>query len=442
MGTLAVEISDDYGQTWVTRGRRTGDQDEYWHEGVIDLTPCVGSVVKIRFTATTGNGYNSDIAIDDIAIGGPPSARVVYPSDRNVVWRTGEYTMVRWSGFRPTYLMIELYKGNIPIKTIIDSVMNMGQMMFGLATAPLGSDYRVKVTSLSSPLQEDYSDHCFTITDEPSLEAALDLPLVMGVTTGGDVNWFGQRAEYCPGRDVDAAQSGAISFGQETWMRMTIDVPASSGWVHSNGRHVAKVMLTFSGSTSTSRWNVVSLGTLVAGSRCPLPLSGQANTCWNGGTTNGIPGTTYREVPLGSIKSLSSFHRIHMAEHDMSPRMELVVEFLPGVPFRGWPCDYGQAEQGPGEKRPISGRWGESAQVCLSSVNRTTLGLPVFSCITGTYVRQTRGWHPGTLSGYDALRIGCRCSRKLGKGIISKSVPPEFRRCQAVPRPRDTRTVL
>jgi RHS repeat-associated protein len=52
------------------------------------------------------------------------------------------------------------------------------------------------------------------------LAAACDVPR-LAFTTGGDAEWFAQTAEY--DYDNDAAQSGAISADEETWMQTTVE---------------------------------------------------------------------------------------------------------------------------------------------------------------------------------------------------------------------------
>ncbi len=50
------------------------------------------------------------------------------------------------------------------------------------------------------------------------LSDALDTTLIF--TTGGDVDWFTRTAIYY--YDGDAAQSGGITNGQESWMQTTV----------------------------------------------------------------------------------------------------------------------------------------------------------------------------------------------------------------------------
>lgn len=64
MGSLAVEVKT-VDQTWFMVFRKAGDQGNIWHQGTIDLSAYKG-LVAVRFTATKGKSYRSDVALDDI----------------------------------------------------------------------------------------------------------------------------------------------------------------------------------------------------------------------------------------------------------------------------------------------------------------------------------------------------------------------------------------
>jgi hypothetical protein len=75
MGTLSIQISTDQGSSWSGNlWSMSGNQGNSWYEAVVDLSPYQGYFVQIRITGETGNGYRSDMAIDDISILGtvPP----------------------------------------------------------------------------------------------------------------------------------------------------------------------------------------------------------------------------------------------------------------------------------------------------------------------------------------------------------------------------------
>ena len=68
MGTLELEISSDGSETWAELWSMTGDQGEGWLRAVIDLGAYADQIVRLRFAGTTGDGYRSDMAIDDILL--------------------------------------------------------------------------------------------------------------------------------------------------------------------------------------------------------------------------------------------------------------------------------------------------------------------------------------------------------------------------------------
>lgn len=69
MGTLLFEISGDNGNTWETILNKSGDQGNQWYEEVFNLTTYKNDDFILRITGTTGPGFRSDMAIDNIRIG-------------------------------------------------------------------------------------------------------------------------------------------------------------------------------------------------------------------------------------------------------------------------------------------------------------------------------------------------------------------------------------
>ncbi len=67
IGTLDVEITDDRGVTWTELVPQiTGASVNEWQEVVVDISAFSGKIVQIRFVAVTGDGFRSDLAIDNI----------------------------------------------------------------------------------------------------------------------------------------------------------------------------------------------------------------------------------------------------------------------------------------------------------------------------------------------------------------------------------------
>jgi hypothetical protein len=67
IGTLTVQASSN-GSSWTNIWTDSGSKGNQWNSVSIDLSAYVGGDVSFRIVGTTGNGWSSDIAIDDIAI--------------------------------------------------------------------------------------------------------------------------------------------------------------------------------------------------------------------------------------------------------------------------------------------------------------------------------------------------------------------------------------
>lgn len=72
-GTLNVEITNDDGNTWTNIFSIGGDLGNTWNSETIDLSTYNNQIVKLRFVGTTGNGFASDMAIDQINLSASPT---------------------------------------------------------------------------------------------------------------------------------------------------------------------------------------------------------------------------------------------------------------------------------------------------------------------------------------------------------------------------------
>lgn len=74
MGTLALEVSTDNGNSWTELWSLSGNQGNQWFVQSVSLSGHQTASTKLRFVGTTGNGFRSDMAVDDIIVDGnvPP----------------------------------------------------------------------------------------------------------------------------------------------------------------------------------------------------------------------------------------------------------------------------------------------------------------------------------------------------------------------------------
>ncbi|MEQ8626922.1 M4 family metallopeptidase [Ekhidna sp.] len=67
VGSLTAQVSTD-GSSWTNIWTLSGNQGNSWQSTNIDLASYLGGDVKLRMVGTTGNGWSSDIAIDDLQV--------------------------------------------------------------------------------------------------------------------------------------------------------------------------------------------------------------------------------------------------------------------------------------------------------------------------------------------------------------------------------------
>jgi len=80
MGSLTLQIFTPQQPAWQTIWQQSGNQVNQWLHAVIPLEQ-YGSTINLRFIGHTGNGRNSDMALDDIALYSDPSYYCTTPGD-------------------------------------------------------------------------------------------------------------------------------------------------------------------------------------------------------------------------------------------------------------------------------------------------------------------------------------------------------------------------
>ena len=67
VGSITIQASND-GAVWSDLWTLSGNQGNQWNAVDVDLNAYTGGDVKIRIVGTTGNGWSSDIAVDDLSV--------------------------------------------------------------------------------------------------------------------------------------------------------------------------------------------------------------------------------------------------------------------------------------------------------------------------------------------------------------------------------------
>ena len=74
-GSIALEASNDNGQSWVTLWSLTGNQGDQWLSQSIDLSTYIGNSVQLRFNRITGGIWQADFALDNLNLNTNSGAR-------------------------------------------------------------------------------------------------------------------------------------------------------------------------------------------------------------------------------------------------------------------------------------------------------------------------------------------------------------------------------
>jgi len=72
IGDLSIEVSNDSGTSWtvlqIISGQQQTSGSAPWITSSLNLNAYIGSMVNVRFVGTTGNGFASDMAIDNVVV--------------------------------------------------------------------------------------------------------------------------------------------------------------------------------------------------------------------------------------------------------------------------------------------------------------------------------------------------------------------------------------
>ena len=133
-----------------------------------------GSDYKIKITSVTNSSYN-DMSNNNFTITGPPPPSITASAPNGgETWAAGTTHAITWTytGSPGTYVKIELYK-NGALNRTISSYASIGSGGTGSYNWPIpsneagGSDYKIKITSVTNSSYNDMSNNNFTITGPP-----------------------------------------------------------------------------------------------------------------------------------------------------------------------------------------------------------------------------------------------------------------------------------
>jgi len=80
VGAIRLEASTNSGNSWTEVWSTSGDQGSAWQNAIVPINDFVGGTLSLRFNGTSGNSWQGDIAIDNLAIAEGDFADIIAPS--------------------------------------------------------------------------------------------------------------------------------------------------------------------------------------------------------------------------------------------------------------------------------------------------------------------------------------------------------------------------
>ncbi|KPK64379.1 hypothetical protein AMJ83_02905 [candidate division WOR_3 bacterium SM23_42] len=211
-GNVSIEYSTDAGSTWNTVTSDTLDNGSYpW---TIPATPTTQGRVKATHLTCAANYDESDgdFAITEYGI------TVTSPNGGEGWIRGNSYEITWMSSGVSGDVKIELYKGGVFNSTIVSSTANSGSYSWNIPAGQLpGTDYQVKITSISDPAVFDQSDADFTVCSQ----------IVVTAPNGGETWHIGESHDitWAPaGIDGNVAVEYSTNGGS-SWLIIDSDTP-------------------------------------------------------------------------------------------------------------------------------------------------------------------------------------------------------------------------
>ena len=134
------------------------------HPWLIPPAQLPGTDYKVKITSTV-NASNNDTS-DNTFIIPDPTITVISPNGTES-WKRGTTQTIRWSstGSPGVYVKIDLLKSGILDRPIIASTLNDGLQTWTIPTTQTpGSDYKIRITSISNPAYTNSSKSNFSIS--------------------------------------------------------------------------------------------------------------------------------------------------------------------------------------------------------------------------------------------------------------------------------------
>ncbi|WP_421764917.1 S8 family serine peptidase [Ekhidna sp.] len=237
VGSITIQASND-GAVWTNLYSLSGSQGNQWNAIDVSLSAYVGGDVKIRIVGTTGNGWSSDIAVDDLSVttsGGADTQAPTAPTGLAASNVTQTSLTLNWNASTDNVGVTgyDVYQGATNIGTVTSTSANVT----GLAA---GTSYTFTVRAKDAAGNVSAASNAVNVTTQSggiSCSTTETLPYSEGFesndgwtqVTGDDGNWV-RDANGTP-----SSNTGPSSAAQGTYyMFLEASTNGSTGQIGSN----------------------------------------------------------------------------------------------------------------------------------------------------------------------------------------------------------------
>ncbi|TCI92161.1 fibronectin type III domain-containing protein [Tenacibaculum sp. M341] len=221
VGSLTAQVSTD-GTTWTNVWTQSGSQGNQWNDVAVNLGTYIGSTVRIRLVGVTGNGWSSDIAIDNLAVttasgGGADTQAPSRPTNIQASNVTATTATISWNASTDNVGVTEydIYQGS----TNIGSVANTTANITGLTS---GTSYTFSIRAKDAAGNESAASNTvsFTTTSPISCTSTVSsFPYSQGFESGAawtqvggdDGDWL-RNSGGTPSRETGPSAATEGSF--------------------------------------------------------------------------------------------------------------------------------------------------------------------------------------------------------------------------------------
>lgn len=237
VGSITIQASND-GDVWTNLYSLSGNQGNQWNAIDVDLNAYVGGDVKIRIVGTTGNGWSSDIAVDDLSVtttGGADTEAPTAPTNLSASSVTQTTLTLNWDASSDNVGVTgyDVYQGASNLGTVTGTSANVT----GLTA---GTSYSFTVVAKDAAGNESAPSAALNVTtqsDGMTCSSTETLPYAEGFeandgwtqVTGDDGNWV-RDANGTPSSNTGPGSAAEGSF----YMFLEASTNGSTGQIGSN----------------------------------------------------------------------------------------------------------------------------------------------------------------------------------------------------------------